>query len=40
VFSSSKDNISFIHNVMTYEVYPPIAQIWLASCHWHHNSDP
>jgi len=18
---------------MTYEVYPPIAQIWLASCH-------
>jgi len=23
---------------MTYEIYPPIAQISLASCHWHHNS--
>jgi len=38
VFSSRKDNISFIHNAMTYKVYTPITQIWLASHHWHHNS--
>jgi len=24
---------------MSYELGPPIAQIWLASCHWHHDNS-
>jgi len=38
VFSYRKYNISLLHNIMTYEACPPIAQIiWSASCLSHHN---